>query len=292
MATTTRQPGAVAEPSGQADDAPLLEAAQHGDREAISSLLARHQAQIYRFGLKLCRHPDDAKDVLQETMLSAARNLPGFRGQASLSTWLYTIARSFCAKRRRRSKFAPEAELSLEHPALAAEQLPDHVTLEPEAALAAKQRARALRDAVDTLSPAYKDVLVLRDMEGLTANEVAEVLGVRVEAVKSRLHRARKAVRERLMASVGPPDRAADGCPDIVGMWSGQLEGEISAADCARMQQHLEQCNRCTHACDSLKGTLLMCRAAEGNTAVPLEVQKAVQAAVHDLLRNRGAHAD
>jgi RNA polymerase sigma-70 factor (ECF subfamily) len=268
------------------DEAALLEAAQGGDEAALSSLLERHQAQIYRFGLKLCRDPEDAKDVLQDTMLSVARNLSGFRGQAALSTWLYTVARSFCAKRRRRSKFAPEPELSLEHPTLKAEQIVDG-TLGPDVALADKQRDQALHAAIDSLSPAYKDVLVLRDMEGLPAQEVAQILGLRVEAVKSRLHRARKAVRERFMSSVQEPSAAATGCPDIVAMWSEQLEGDISALDCERMQQHIEQCPDCRRDCNSLKRTLALCRAAESGTRVPEVVQRAVQLALQDFLRQK-----
>src|SRR6187397_3584686 len=85
-----------------------------GDRQALEALLERHQAQVYRFGMKMCRDPEDAADVLQDTLLAMARTVRDFRGASSLSTWLYTIARSFCIKRRRRSKFAPEEARSLE----------------------------------------------------------------------------------------------------------------------------------------------------------------------------------
>ena len=265
------------------EEAALLEAAKRGDHAALSNLLERHQAQIYRFGLKLCGNPEDAKDVLQETMLSAARNLTGFRGEAAFSTWLYTVARSFCAKHRRRSKYAPESELSLDHPKLNADGIVDSA-LGPDAALADKQRDEALHQAIDGLSPSYKEVLVLRDMEDLPASEVAQVLGMRVEAVKSRLHRARKAVRERLMAALHEPSAAAEGCPDTTALWSEQLEGELSPLDCARMQRHIEQCTRCRRDCDSLKRTLALCRAAESSTRVPPAVQEAVQHALQDVL--------
>lgn len=272
------------------DETALLEAAQRGDSIALSKLLERHQAQIYRFGLKLCRDPEAAKDVLQETMLSVARNLSSFRGQAALSTWLYTVARSFCAKQRRRSKFAPKPELSLEHAQLESEQLVDD-RLQPEAALADKQRDHALHAAIEGLSPAFKEVLVLRDMEGLPAQEVAQILGLRVEAVKSRLHRARKAARERFMASAHEPTASAPGCPDIVAMWSAQLEGDISPIDCERMQSHIEQCSPCRRDCESLKRTLTLCRAAESGTRVPEAVQRAVQLALQDFLQSK-ARAD
>jgi RNA polymerase sigma-70 factor (ECF subfamily) len=271
-------------------DEALLADAQRGDPSAISLLLERHQAQIYRFGLKMCRDPEDAKDVLQDTMLSVARSLPAFRGQAALSTWLYTIARSFCAKRRRRSKFAPEFEHSLDHPKLDSEQLADSAPA-PDAALADRQRDQALHAAIDGLSPAYREVLVLRDMEGLPAQEVAQVLGLGVAAVKSRLHRARKAVRDRLKASTDAPSTVSSDCPDIVGLWSAQIEGDISADDCARMQQHLEQCHDCRRDCDLLKRTLTLRCAADSGAAVPEAVQQSVQVALTNLLERRSGRS-
>src|SRR5512132_2045311 len=95
-------------------DAALLDRARAGDRDALDTLLDRHQRRVYRFGLKMCRDPEDAKDVLQETLLAVARGVKDFRGASSVSTWLYTIARSFCIKKRRRSKFAPSEEASLD----------------------------------------------------------------------------------------------------------------------------------------------------------------------------------
>ena len=91
----------------------LLARARKGDRDALNALLAHHQSQIYRFGLKMCRDSEDAQDVLQDTLFAMARGVGNFRGASSISTWLYTIARSFCIKKRRRSKFAPALDRSL-----------------------------------------------------------------------------------------------------------------------------------------------------------------------------------
>src|SRR5919198_1216252 len=88
-------------------DEDLLANARAGDRAALERLLELHQRRVFRFGLKMCGGEDDAKDVLQETLLAAARGIHDFRGASSISTWLYTIARSFCIKRYRTSKFAP-----------------------------------------------------------------------------------------------------------------------------------------------------------------------------------------
>ncbi len=182
--------------------------------------------------MKMCRDPEDAKDVLQDTLLAMARGVRDFRGASSLSTWLYTIARSFCIKKRRRSKFAPEEERSLDTD-LAAEARhwsPPRATA-PDEALAGRQVERALEQAIAALEPMYREVLLLRDVEGLTAPEVAEVVGASVQAVKSRLHRARLSVRERVAPLLGveAPPPAPERCPDVLMMFSRHLEDEISA---------------------------------------------------------------
>ena len=197
-----------------ANDTELLERAREGDRPALEALLARHQRSVYRFGLKMCRDEEDAKDILQETLLAVARNVKDFRGASSVSTWLYTIARSFCIKKRRRSKFAPEQEESLDarEPGEAARQVVDPARA-PDEALAGRQIESALEQAIASLDPMYREVLVLRDVEGLTAPEVAEVMGLSVEAVKSRLHRARVAVREAVAPLLGIPGSGAVPAP-------------------------------------------------------------------------------
>jgi RNA polymerase sigma-70 factor (ECF subfamily) len=270
-------------------DSALLERARAGDAEAVEALLERHEAQVYRFGMRMCRDPEDARDVLQETLLSAARGLRDFRGAASLSTWLYTIARSFCIKQRRRSKFAPDEARPIDSDELAAgRQLADPAP-SPAEALAGKQVEHVLELAIRSLEPLYREVLVLRDVEGLTAPEVAEVLGVSVQAVKSRLHRARLAVRAQVAPLLGIPTdgaAAAGTCPDVLTLFSQHLEDEISAELCAEMERHLRACDRCRGACDSLTRTLALCRTT--GPAVPSSVQASVRVALRDFL---GANA-
>jgi RNA polymerase sigma-70 factor (ECF subfamily) len=263
-------------------DQSLLAAARAGDRAALEALLRRHQDRVYRFGLKMCRDPEDAKDVLQETLLAMARGIRDFRGASSLSTWLYTIARSFCLKKGRRSKFAPapEDERSLD---AAGEGSPGGLPeagRPPDEALAGREVERALGQAIGELDPMYREVLLLRDAEGLTAPEVAEVLGLTTQAVKTRLHRARLSVRERVAPLLGVKDepRAAS-CPDVLTMYSQHLEDEIGADLCAEMERHLAGCARCQASCDSLKRTLALCRAS-GPAEVPSPVQDAVRQAL------------
>lgn len=273
----------------EADHA-LLERARAGDARAIEALLEKHQARVFRFGLKMCRSPEDAEDVLQDTLLSMARGVRDFRGASSISTWLFTIARSFCIKKRRRSKFAPEQERS--HDAeLGSEGNPlVDPGQSPDQALDRKRLEQALEQAIGRLEPIYREVLLLRDVEGLTAAEVAEVLGVRVQAVKSRLHRARLSVRASLAPLFETPKQsvpASGSCPEVLTLFSQHLEGEISAETCAEMERHLENCGACRGACESFKQTLRLCRTTGPSVPVPASVQKTVQFALQTLLTEK-----
>lgn len=268
-----------------ASDAELLASARAGDKAALETLLERHQEQIYRFGMKMCRDPEDAQDILQETLLAMARGVRDFRGASSISTWLYTVARSFCIKKRRRSKFAPE-ETSLSAPAAEAARLADP-SRGPEEALAGKQVEHAIEQAIRELDPMYREVLLLRDVEGLTAPEVAEILHITTHAVKSRLHRARIAVRDGVAPLLGVPSdapKAPGTCPDVLTLYSQHMEDEISKDVCREMEQHLANCPRCRGACDSLKRSLALCHAIGPATKVPDQVQHAVRRAVKDFL--------
>jgi RNA polymerase sigma-70 factor, ECF subfamily len=265
-------------------DHQLLERARAGDAAALEELLGRHQARVYRFGMKMCRDPEDAKDVLQDTLLAMARSVRDFRGASSISTWLYTVARSFCIKKRRKSKFAPDEQRPLDADDVleAADPAPS-----PHDALASKRVEHAIERAIDALEPMYREVLVLRDVEGLTAPEVAEVLGISAQAVKSRLHRARLSVRSHLAPLLDIPSNAPNApgtCPDVLDLFSRHLEDEISAEVCRDMERHLEACPRCRGACDSLKRTLALCRATSASAEVPTAVQSSVQIALRNFL--------
>jgi RNA polymerase sigma-70 factor (ECF subfamily) len=272
--------------SEAASDEHLLAGARKGDRQALEALLERHQPQVYRFGMKMCRDPEDAKDVLQDTLLAMARGVRDFRGASSISTWLYTIARSFCLKKRRRSKFAPAEERSLDTEAAVEAGRLAAAGQDPAETLAGKQVEEALEQAIAALDPTYREVLLLRDVEGLTAPEVAEIVGASVQAVKSRLHRARLSVRERVAPLLGvePAEPASSACPDVLMVFSQHLEDQISAERCAEMERHLEGCPRCRGTCDSLKRTLALCRTAGPSVPVPPSVQTSVRTALRSFL--------
>lgn len=172
--------------------------------QAFDALYQDHVDRIYRYAHRLCGEAESAKDLVQETFLNAYRGLKGFRGEARVSTWLYTIASRACMRMRRKRKGEPEHELSLDEfiPTSDGElrlQIPIN-GLTPEEALQNKQLREALDQAINRLPKKYRITLVLRDMEGLSAKEVGEIMGVNERAVKSRLHRARLFVRKELSA--------------------------------------------------------------------------------------------
>jgi RNA polymerase sigma-70 factor (ECF subfamily) len=280
-ADTTTRAGAAA-PS----DEQLLAAVREGDAGALETLLVRYQPHLYRFGLRMCGNPEDAGDIAQESLISMARSVREFRGDSSVSSWLYTIARRFCIKKRRRRKFAPAQQQSLDGPEAAAGRHLADPAPGPEQAASNRELASALARAIDALEPPLREVLVLRDVEGLPALEVAPILGISVAAVKSRLHRARLAVRRELAPMVGGAAAApAQGaiCPDVLALFSRHLEGDIDPAVCATMEAHLAQCDSCRSTCDSLKRTLAMCRELP-TPEVPAALASSIRTAIRRAL--------
>jgi RNA polymerase sigma-70 factor (ECF subfamily) len=263
------------------DDAALLQAAQGGDRQALGTLLERYAPAITRFSVKMCRNPEDAQDVLQETLAAAARGLGDFRGDASLSTWLFTVARSFCIKKRRTSKHAPERIVPLEDAqgtvAAPAGTAPDEVA-------ASRQAVEALEQALAALDPDQREVLLLRDVEGLAAKEAAAIVGISVGALKSRLHRARAELRTRMLPWLEPeaPPATQPSCPEIASVFSRYLEDDITPSECERMEAHVQGCASCRAACDSLRASLSLCRASAAE--VPPDIQERVRRAIDELL--------
>jgi RNA polymerase sigma-70 factor (ECF subfamily) len=145
---------------------------------------------------------------------------------------------------------------------------------------------RALEQAIAELDPMYREILLLRDVEGLSAAEVAEAVGVSVDAVKSRLHRARVAVREKVapVLSGEPESPITEACPEVVSLFSRHLEGEISAPVCEEMERHLAGCRRCSERCATLQQTLTSC-ARTPLPDVPAPVQQDVRRALRQFLQ-------
>jgi RNA polymerase sigma-70 factor (ECF subfamily) len=196
------------------DEQSLIAASKDGDSAALDTLVRVHQDRVYGFAMRMCRNVEDAKDILQETFLGMVRSLREFREESKFSTWLYRIAANACLKKRRRGVHdpTPEQELSLDE----LMPRPDAEGRKPEIADWSDDAERALlrgelsgrmEAAIDKLPKEYKIVLVLRDVEGLSAEETAQAVGLSVAAVKSRLHRARVFVRRELAEYLGGENR-------------------------------------------------------------------------------------
>ncbi len=257
-------------------DAQLLEQLRKGDPRATEQLLARHEQSIYRFGLRMCGNEDDARDVLQETLLAAFKNLDAFRGDAQLSTWLYQVARSFCIKQRRRHEGEPARHESIEGAEVGAIAID---TAAPDARAHATEVGHVIEAALNSLQPEQREAIVLRDVEGLSAEQAAEVVGVSIAALKSRLHRARLELKQRMSAVLDDDHETGMGCPELQHELAAYASSEIDQAACVQIEAHLQKCPRCAAACDSLKRTVSLCRAIPGG-AIPASVRAAVRRAL------------
>ena len=186
-----------------ADYASLLRAAQGGDSEAMERLLMRAQEVAYRFSQLVCGHGDDVEDAMQEALLKTYRYATRIREPEAFRTWLYRTVKNACLIGRRRRVGEPARLLSLDDvvPTSNGQRRPvdavDPGRRPDEHATNAALRRR-LRSAFAALPPAYRLVVFLRDMEGLSTRQVAAVTGISEANVKTRLHRARLFLRQEL----------------------------------------------------------------------------------------------
>ena len=183
-------------------DQALIEKVRGGNYEAFESLVNRYEGKIYRLAIRMLRNPQDAEDALQETFIQVFRGLPGFEGRSQFSTWLFRLATNVCLMRIRHRETEPSKLLPLEDylPKLEEGDSPQMMDWadRPEDALLSKESREKMMEALDKLPPEYRAVFILRDIEGFSNAETGESLGISVAAVKSRLHRARLALRGML----------------------------------------------------------------------------------------------
>jgi RNA polymerase sigma-70 factor (ECF subfamily) len=188
-------------------DGELVSNAARGDGEAFSALVLRHQDKVYGLALHLLRDPGEAEEVVQEAFLAALEKLTSFRGDAAFTTWLHRVAANAALMRLRRRRRAPEAVsadpledlLPRFDAAGRIEAHPRHDwSKRADEQLADREIRLAIEREIQNLPEDYRIVFLLRDVEGLSSEDMAEVLGISVAAVKSRLHRARLVLRERL----------------------------------------------------------------------------------------------
>ena len=182
-------------------DEDLLLAVRRGHADSLGVLVARWEVPLFRFVSRLVERPDDARDVCQETFLRVLDKADAFRDGARFSTWMYQIAVNLCRDQTRRKRrwgrlvMAPSTfggDAPQEHAA------PESADTNPETALTDTERKSAVRDALSRLPPEQREVLLLKEYEGLKFREIADVLGVPESTVKSRMYAGLDAMRSCL----------------------------------------------------------------------------------------------
>jgi len=188
------------------EETKLLQQIQGNEPGAFDRFVSLFEDRIYRFGVRMCGEREDARDVLQDTLIQAYVSLKDLRHPEALRSWVYRVAANACLMMRRKGKFEPQREVSLEELMPRGSEgpraeIPDPALL-PDEELARSEVRQAVRGAVEHLPAHYRIVLVLRDMEHLPTSEVAHALDLPESTVKIRLHRARLMVRRSLEASL------------------------------------------------------------------------------------------
>ncbi len=252
-----------------------LELIRENRPESIDRALALLQNTVYSFSMKVCGHPQDAEDTMQDVLLKSVPYLAKFHNPQALTVWLYKVARNRCISSHRGSQVSRAKNLSLD------ELMPDSRELQelmksaapnPEAALLNSEAAEHLRRAVLKVPPQYRMVLVLHDMEELSTAEVAKIMGLREGTVRVRLHRARLMVRRELArlaqarpaaglvlhASAEAPK--SQRCRRLFAALSDYMDGIIDDAMCEEMDLHLHDCQPCQAFLSSLKNAVAQCR--------------------------------
>lgn len=259
------------------------------DPESTEKAVALLQDSVFSFSMRVCNQREDAEDTMQEVLLKSVPVLSRFENAKGLAVWLYKVAKNRCLMTRRKSKFAPKQELSLD------DLMPDRMELavlaksgsaSPEAFAIRSQENGWLREAVQKLSPDYRIILVLRDMEGLSDDEVAEITGLRAGTVRVRLHRARLFVRKeismRLRAGKAAPAenrvhaepvRPAN-CKAMFAELSNYLDEQLDDSMCAELEKHMNGCEPCKAFLSSLENTILALRQSGTESPDPQKGRK------------------
>lgn len=182
------------------DETALVAGARAGDQQAFGELVSHYERKIYRLAKHITQNDEDAEDVLQEAFLKAYEHLPGFQGISKFYTWLVRIAVNEALMKLRKRK--GDRTVPLDEPVDTGEEMVKREIAvwedNPEQRYSHEEMQRILDEAVQSLKPDFRTVFILRDIEELSTEEAAETLGISIPAVKSRLLRARLALREKL----------------------------------------------------------------------------------------------
>jgi RNA polymerase sigma-70 factor (ECF subfamily) len=189
----------------------LVASCRRGDPDAFARLVALHEHMVFNLAFRLTGDPEEARDVSQDVFLQVYRMLPRFEGRSSLKTWIYRIVVNHCHnrqrwwRRRRKDRSRPIDELSPADEARLSERNPDGSN--PYEELRRREEGRAVQAALLAVSFEHRAILLLREVEGLSVEMLAQSLGVPEGTVKSRLSRAREALRRQLLARAEPGGR-------------------------------------------------------------------------------------
>jgi len=181
----------------------LIAQFKEGSMEAMEAIVDRYENRIFTFGLKMCGQLQDAEDITQDTFLNAFKYLDSFREETKLKNWLFKLAATACIRKRRKKKCEPDHELSLETSfanedgSFGTYDIPDWSD-EPSNNVLQAEMKNVINQSIKALPHKYRLVFNLRDIEGFSTKETAEILEISIEAVKTRLHRARTALREKI----------------------------------------------------------------------------------------------
>jgi RNA polymerase sigma-70 factor (ECF subfamily) len=189
-------------------DLNLVKLARNGDRNAYRVLVERYQRKVYSVCYGMVRNPDDAMDMVQETFIRVFKNIERFEGSSSFYTWIYRIASNCCIDHIRKAQRAREVDyddtIGRDESADGEEvTLPDRLGISPAHVLSRRELVTKIEDALQTLSPAHREAILLREVEGLSYQEIADALGISIGTVMSRLHHARKNMQKALRDYVG-----------------------------------------------------------------------------------------
>ena len=181
----------------QFDESKLIERASGGDPAAFNQLMEMHEKRMYAVALRMCANREDAQDCLQEAMLRIYRSISGFKGQSSFGTWVYRITMNTCLDELRRRKARKSTSLDN---LVDAGWSPSDETDTPERHAVQSEQRRTIERAIADLPEDMRAAIVLRDIQGLAYDEIADALSVNVGTVKSRISRGRERLREKLSA--------------------------------------------------------------------------------------------
>jgi RNA polymerase sigma-70 factor (ECF subfamily) len=184
------------------DERKLVEAARRGDADAFQQLVRKHQRKAYAVALGMVHDPDEARDVCQDAFLKAHKNLAGFEGDAQFFTWLYRIIANLCIdhlRKRRGERMEFDETIATADAADDSGIAPRRLGFDPGRALADKELRHHIHAALDQLTPSHRAVLVMREVEGLSYKEMADVMKCSIGTIMSRLFHARKKMQALLL---------------------------------------------------------------------------------------------